>query len=196
MRRHMLRLLALPIAAVGTSAAIVATSGAAYADGGIAGGTGTVTFLKSSFTTPLRLAGIGVDFAGETSLVHNSTDKTVTFPVSGGDGEVTTLSGNVNFGGSIEFENWYNGKDVVLSSLTYDLFNSQFDGTSSVDGTQQPLFDPSGDITTTESGTAETFNTTDITLDPAGAAYLNWALRTTVFTAGESIGSFSTAYSY
>jgi hypothetical protein len=191
----MLRLLVLPLAVAGTATAVIATAGTASAAGGIVSGTGTVTFLKS-FTSQLRHAGIGLDVEGETSLVHNSGYKAVTFAATGGDADVNALAGNVNYSGSIEFENWYNGKDVVFSALTFDVFNAQFDGTSSVDGTQQPLFDPAGNITTSEVGPAQSYNTDGLQLDAAGASYLDTALHTTVFAAGESIGSFSTAYTY
>jgi hypothetical protein len=198
MRRSLLRLLVLPLAVAGTATAVIATADTASAAGGIVSGTGTIT-VPASFLAQLAKAGIVVVPQSAASTSYNSTTKTVTvvFNVSGGDADVNALAGNVNVTGGLKFYDYKTGKNVVFSALTFDVFNAQFDGTSSVDGTQQPLFDPAGNTTTSESGPAQSYSASDIQIDAAGASYLDTALHTTFFTAGQDIGgTFGTSYTY
>jgi hypothetical protein len=187
------RVLALPAAAAGAMALVAVGAGAAHA-AAITGGSVTLT-VKAAWVAQLAKAGVVVVPQGDSSLTYNAAAKTfsVTFAATGGDADLNLGAGSVDYSGSLLGFSC-KGRTVSLGSLLFDLENGQFDGASAAGG-ELALADLGGTVDGTISGTTQTFESSDLDLDPAGAAYLDSALGTKAFTAGQSIGSFSATWS-
>jgi hypothetical protein len=161
----------------------------------IASGTGTITVsaaylakLAQSFVIPVP--------NGAQSYTIDPNAKTVSavFAATGGDADLNNFAGTVAYSGGLTFVNVVNGKQAKLSSLTFDLFNDQVDVTPA-GGSPVDLWDAAGDRTAAINGTSQTFTASDLAVSADGAAYLNSALGTHVFHAGDQIGGFGTTYS-
>ncbi len=116
----------------------------------------------------------------------------VDYAATEGNADISTFSGTISYsGGLCGFD--LNGKHVELSSLLFDLGDTQFDGATATSG-EVPLVDLAGTQAGNINGTTETYSASSLTLDPAGAAFLNSALGTSAFVSGESVGSFSATW--
>jgi hypothetical protein len=187
----------MSIAGIGVLALVGVGTGAGTANAaGIVSGTGTLT-VSQSYLLTLARAHIFVTANSAQSVTYNRTAKTVTvvYSVTGGDANVNTFAGAVQYRGGITLYDWATGKKVQLGSLQFDLFNDQFDGTAS-DGTVVNVLDTDGVQAATANGPAQTFTASALTIDAGGASYLDSALGTTAFNAGDQVGSFATSYSY
>lgn len=161
----------------------------------------TVTGGTGSFTVPFSYLGqlhgqnIVAETTGVQSVTCDQTNKTVTavYSVTGGTADLTNLTGTVQYSGSITVKNGENDKQVQLGSLQFDMFNGQIDVTPA-GGSQIAILDVGGSVSGSINGTTQTFNASKLLVDPAGASYLDSALGTTAFHAGDVIGSFSTTY--
>jgi hypothetical protein len=200
MLRSLSRFLVLPLAVASTAAVVPAIAGQASAATSIVSGTGTFTVPitpPTSFTSQSARAGIAVYFAVPASEVtFDGTTATFTYTVTGGDAQVSDLSGSVAYGSSLEFSDIKTGKSVTFSSLRLDMSNAQFDGTSSVNGSPQPIFDTTGNVVTSQTQAAQTYSADSLQIDATAASYLNTVLKTRFFKAGQVVGSFSTSYTY
>ena len=116
----------------------------------------------------------------------------VTFPVSGGDADLTALTGELTYSGSLTVFNSRNGTCVTLGGLVLDLRAAEILATAP-DGTTIGLFDLQPEIDYT-AGTPNTLSTQSTTLDADAASYLDTKLNSTAFTAGQPVGSFSTTW--
>jgi hypothetical protein len=188
------RTVALPFAILGAVASVGLGSSAAHAATGIVSGTGTLT-ASMSFLGQLAQAGVVMVPQGQASLTANGAAHTVTtvYNATGGDATLTVFAGSVLYSGNVLFFDVKTGKSVTLGSLQYDMTNNQFDGATATSGAVA-LFDPAGTMQGTITGAAQSFSASGLVVDTDGAAFLNTALGTTVFTAGQQVGSFSTTY--
>lgn len=185
------RAVALPVAALSA----VALSGivAASASADVVSGSVTLT-VNASFLAGLAEHGIGFVPSGYRSLAYSNGAATVTYALNAGTAEVTTFSGSAPAPGGIFGFDLKSLKLVDLQSLIFDLGDSQFDGQGSASVGEVPLLDITGSTFGAASGTSETYSGSELTLDPAGAAYLNSALGTSAFVAGTDVGSFTASW--
>jgi hypothetical protein len=93
-----------------------------------------------------------------------------------------------------------NGHAVSLGGLQLDVGNGQIDATPAGSSTPVVLLDLAGNVvsSSTPSSTnplasADTYSASDLTVDPAGAAYLDSALHTSAFQGGQDVGGSMSA---
>ena len=186
------RFLALPVAALGAVALTGIVAGTASATTDLSGSV-TLT-VNASFITALASHGIVFVPNGYSSISYADGAVAVTYAATGGDADISTFAGTISYSGGICGFDLKNGKHVELSSLLFDLGDTQFDGQSSTSGGEVPLLDLAGTQAANINGTTETYSASELTIDQAGADYLNSALGTTAFTAGENVGSFGATW--
>jgi hypothetical protein len=191
MRAFLKRAAALPAAALGAVALVGMGAGAAHAT--VASGSVTLT-INGSFIASLAKAGVVVVPQNEASVTFTPSTDTVaiTYTATGGTASLVSFSGVVDYSGSILGFSC-RGKSVDLSSLMFDLTNGVFDGKTGA-GAETPLVDLSGTQSGDISGTTQTYNASDLTIDAAGAQLLDTALHTSAFVAGTDIGSFAATW--
>lgn len=188
------RAIALPVAAVSALGLSIVSAGAAQAVTSITGGTVTLT-VNASFIAQLAKSGVVLLPTDYASLTYNTSAQTVaiTYDATGGDANLTEFAGSVDYsGGVLGFS--LNGHAVDLNTLSFDLGNAQFDGATSTSDGDVPLVDLSGSLAGNINGVTQTFFSTDLVVDPAGAALLDSALHTTAFYGGQDVGSFTTTW--
>ncbi|HEY4454587.1 MAG TPA: hypothetical protein VGN81_09790 [Pseudonocardiaceae bacterium] len=187
------RVLALPAVALGALALVGVTAAPAGAET-IASGTGTFT-VPLSVETALARAGVVVTASGDASASYDNTTKTFTvvYTATGGNADVNNFDGTVDYAGGVKVLNIHNGRTATLSGLEFDVLDDQI--VLSANGTANPYLDLAGTQGATINGASQTISASDLTLDAAGADYLNTALGTCAFTAGTDFGSFTTTYS-
>jgi hypothetical protein len=200
MSRSAVRRVSASIAALG---AVVATVFAAAGPAAAAAAdpvTGGTTTLSVSLDVELSLAKAGIVETPlpSASIGYDSTNRAVTesFPVTGGNARVTTFTGELDHSGSLLVVNLCTGRSVTLGSVVFDLFNDQITAVPRGSSSAVVLFDTAGDVTATVDGTTHTFTASDVQVDPAGASYLDSALGTSYFVAGQHAGSFSSVWTY
>jgi hypothetical protein len=179
----------------------LAVAGAGAAHAAVATGSVTVT-VTDSYIAQLASKGVAIVPQNYSSISYDNVAKTVsvTFAATGGDASLVNDNGTVQLSGGIVLR--HNCKKVALGSLAFDLGNSQFDGQPSAAVGEVPLVDLAGDeegnISTVTSGTTttttDTYTASSLVLDSAGAAYLDSALNTKAFTAGQAVGSLSATW--
>ncbi|WP_034090036.1 hypothetical protein [Streptacidiphilus albus] len=182
--------IALSVAAL--SAAMLTGLGAGTADAAtVASGSATLT-VNASFLASLAEHGVVFLPSGYSSVSYANGQVAVDYAATEGNADISTFSGTISYsGGLCGFD--LNGKHVELSSLLFDLGDTQFDGATATSG-EVPLVDLAGTQAGNINGTTETYSASSLTLDPAGAAFLNSALGTSAFVSGESVGSFSATW--
>lgn len=188
------RAVALPVAALSAVALTGIVAGTAHA---AAVTSGSVTLsINTTFLQSLAKHGVSVSPHQATSVTKANGQVSVTFAATGGDANISTFSGTIATSGSLCIRDVKTGRGVNLSSLLFDLTDAQWDGQPSVAVGEQPLVDLAGTQSGNINGTTQTYVATDLTLDAAGAAYLDSALHTSAFVAGTDIGSFSATWVY
>jgi hypothetical protein len=191
MRHSWARLLAVPTVAVGIAAGATIAAPAAFAATDT-GGTVAVT-VPFSYTAQLAKAGVKIQVPqSELSVDKSNQTATVTFTVSGGNGDTSTLSGQVNLSGTVAVKN-DQGCVVTLGSLDLNLLNGDIEGIPAGSSTPVALLDAAGTVKYS-SGATQTYNASGLTVDPAGAAYLNSALHSSAFVAGQNVGSLAASW--
>jgi hypothetical protein len=185
------RAVALPAAALGALALVGLGSGAAHA--AVASGSVTLT-VSGSFVAQLAKAGVVLVPENAASVTYTSGTNTVaiTYTATGGDATLVDFAGTISYSGSILGFSC-RGKTVNLTGLLFDLTDAQFDGQTATSG-ETPLVDLAGSQSGNINGATQTYSSTDLQIDAAGAALLDSALGTKAFTAGQSVGSFSTTW--
>jgi hypothetical protein len=202
LRRSLARALAVPVAAVGIAAGAAAAAPAADAQTVNIDTSGTVTVtVPLSYIAQLADAGV-VEFPvplSELSVSTSNETATVTFNVTGGDADVSVFYGSLDLSGSVDVAD-ANGNLLTLTGLQLNVNTGQILGTPSGSSTQVPLLDLAGNVvsTSTPSSTAgtssDTYTSSELTIDPAGASYLDSALGTSAFQAGQNVGSLAASW--
>jgi hypothetical protein len=203
--RSLARFLALPVVAAGivAGAAIVAPAAAEAQTVNLdTSGTVTVT-VPLSYVEQLAKAGI-VEFPvplSELSVSTANETATVTFSVTGGDADISVFAGQVDLSGFVDVAD-AKGKLVSLSGLQLDVSNGQIDATPAGSSTPVVLLDLGGSVsftstqsTTNASAFTDTYDSSELTVDPAGASYLDSALHTSAFQSGQAVGSMAATWS-
>lgn len=195
MRRSIARALAVPVAAAGILAGVAVAAPSAFAQTDT-GGTVTVT-VPLSYIVQLAKAGV-VEFPvplSELSADTSDQTVTVTFTVTGGDADVRTFFGSADLSGKLVIAD-AKGRVVTLGGLDLNLENGDIEGTPAGSSASVPLLDAGGDITFSPGTTSQSYDASELTVDPAGAAYLNSALRTSAFAAGQNVGSMAATWGF
>lgn len=196
--RSLARLLAVPVVAAGIAVGVVGAP-AAHAQTLNIDTSGTVALtVPFSFVEQLAEAGI-VEFPvplSELSVDTTNQTVTVTFNVTGGDGDLSVFQGAVDLSGSIVIGS-ITGHVVDLGNLQFDVHNGQIDGTPVGTSTPVVLLDLTNNVFAVETNTpaagtsTDLFNSANVVVDSAGASYLNSALHTSAFQAGQAVGSLT-----
>jgi hypothetical protein len=198
-RRSLVRFLAIPVAAAGLTSTAVLAASPAFADVTDTGGSAAIT-EPFSYIAHLAKAGVVEVPLPPAKISVDKTAQTVTttFPGAGGNADATTFSGALNLGGTVKILS-IRGKIVTLTNLQLSLDSSAIVATPKGSTTPVTLLDLSGGVTVTVTPNPDGTNTeavaaTDLTVDPAGAAYLDTALHATAFQAGDDVGSLSATW--
>ena len=178
MRISAKRALTLPVALVSAVALTGLLTGTADA-ATVSGGSVTLS-VNASFLETLAAHGVGFLPKGFSSISDAGGQEAVTFAATGGDADLNTFSGTVSYSGAVYgFD--LDGRYTAFGSLLFDLGDTQFDGETPTSGGELPLVDLAGTQAGNIDGTTETYSASDLTLDAAGAAYLDSALGTQAF---------------
>src|SRR5882757_3747375 len=179
----------------GATALVIASAGSASADTVATGGS-TVISVPATTVAAAARAGIVAAPTKPATVKFNKTTKAfdTSFPVTGGDADVPTFTGTLEHGGKIVIANCKKRKFATISQLNLDLVTNVISGI--VTGSKDPvaLFDLAGDGSFSVDGPTQTYSATELDVDPAGAAALDAALKTTFFNGGQNIGSFTTTF--
>ena len=195
MRRTLYRFLAVPVVAAGVLAGVAVAAPSAFASTDT-GGTVTVT-VPLSYLKQLASAGV-VAFPvplSEASVDKTNQTATVTFTVTGGNGDVRTFFGSVDLSGQLEIAD-ANGQDVTFGNLVLNLRSGDIEGTPTGSTTPVSLLKLAGNVTFTPGATSQSINATELTVESAGASYLDSALGTSAFTAGQNVGSMAATWDF
>lgn len=178
-------------AAIGALALVGVSAGIANAST-ITSGTGTFT-VADTYLSQLHSQDISGQATGAQSVTCDQTNTTVVYSATGGDANLNNSAGSVLYSGGITVKNRQNGKQVQFGNLRFDMFNGQIDATPT-SGSEVALLDVGGTVSGQVNGSTQTFSASKLVVDAAGATYLDTALGTTAFHAGDLIGSFTTTY--
>jgi len=154
---------------------------------------GTAVISESNtFLQQAALSGIvAVPLPSATAAYSSSTGLSATFPVTGGTASLTVLYGSIQLGGSLLLVDAGTGRAVTFGQLAFDVDTFQITGVPQGSTTPVALLDPAGDLSVVPSGAVQTFQASDLDVDPAGAQYLDAQLRTGFFSGGQSVGSLT-----
>jgi hypothetical protein len=200
-RRSLARALAAPVAAAGivAGAAFAAPAAQAQTVNIDTGGTVAIT-VPLSYVAQLAKAGIVAipTPLSEVSVSKSSKTATITTNVTGGDADVSVLYGSLDMSGKLHFANVHPVRVVSLGSMQLDINDSEVLATPAGSSTPVVLLDVTGDITTSvtpgTTSTTDTYDSDQLVIDPAGAAYLDTKLHTSAFKAGQTVGTLSATW--
>jgi hypothetical protein len=201
--RNCSRLSAIPvIAAAGLAVAACGGSSSSSSSGTAAtGGAGssapaTTTYVSAKATVIGKSTAVAVDPALSAALKHTgititavapaTANRTLRFPVSGGQITVKTLAGTVDHTGGLTFRQ--SGKSVRLTNLIINTQTKQL--TAAVSGHSMPVFDLNHVRPEHVGSRHSTVVASDIklTVTPQAASALNGDLGVTTFETGMNFG--------
>ena len=185
------------VRSLAAAAAIAATAVAlpsASATGTPASGSVAVTASNTFLTAALESGIAAVPLPTATGSYDSASGATATFPVTGGNAVLARFYGTVTLGGGIAFADALTGKivcfhQVALSGRTQEISAVPDGGTTPVN-----LFAFGDNTVGSANGATPQTLTGDADIPADGAAYLNQALHTTFFTAGQAVGSLTASY--
>ncbi len=175
------RLASLAALGVGltTAAAVsLSTAGTALADATDGTGTATVN-ISTKFLSHLAKWGIYVLPESPVSSSDKAGVDAFTFTITGGDGSDTNFSGAVNLSGGLTLIDGITGQAVHFRNLQIDYLNGDLSGVPEGGTAAVPIADFSGNLSVDNAPGTETFSSSQLTLDPAGASFLNTTLKST-----------------
>ena len=182
------------VTALAASTAIGASASASVATATPASGT-VVVAESNAFLQNLAQAGIVViPLPTATASYNSTTGASVTFPVTGGTGDISNFFGDIQLGGGLLVIDAKTHKSVCLHQVAFSIDNYAL--TAVPDGSTTPvsLLDVGDNATSSLSGVLPETLTSDADVDPAGAQFLNTALNTTAVTANAVAGSFNITF--
>jgi len=189
------------------TAVAAATIGLAGLAGPVAASTGTGTVLKGGATTVTTGPGVAATLLRNgilpiatrpgrqsISITGGGLSTSVTFPVTGGAVDLTTLAGTIKHRGGIAFVNLRNGRKLAVDNFVIDTAAGVLTGRVTATGARVPLFtlDLSA-ATVSAAGRQVKVGNIDVRLTAVAAAALNQSLGTRVFAAGLDLGTARTA---
>ncbi|GIH19836.1 hypothetical protein Raf01_80080 [Rugosimonospora africana] len=151
-----------------------------------------------SVEAALAKAGLAEVPGSPASVGYDNTNRAVTesFPVTAGTAKVSTLTGHLDLAGKLLIVNFTNGKCVTFTSVVFDLFRDQITAVPNGSASPVVLFDTIGTRHAGTAGTTNTFTASAVQVHAAGASYLDAALGTSYFVAGQNAGSFSSSWQF
>lgn len=193
MGRNGIRLLAIPVAAAAAITAGVVAASPAMADVTDTGGTATVT-VPFAYIAQLAKGGAVEIPQSPATTSADTTNQVVNvgLPVTGGNADASVIFGTLELGGSVKIATRHGC--VTLTNIVYSIDDQAIEATPSGSSTPVPLLDLGGSIVASISGTTQSVTASELDVDSAGAAYLDSALRTSAFVAGDNAGSFSATW--
>jgi hypothetical protein len=200
MRRSIVRLLAIPVVSAGVLGGIAVTAPAAFAQTDT-GGTVAIT-VPFSYLKQLARAGVTEFPCPALDGSVNAADQTVTvtFTVTGGDGDVGVFLGSVDLSGSLVIADVHRhhgrARRVTFDDLQLNLQEGSIVGTPKGSDTAIPLLDVAGTVSSTPGTTSQSYDSTELNVDPAAVSYLNSALRTSAFNDTADVGGMAATWSY
>jgi hypothetical protein len=193
MTRSAIRILAVSAVAAGAATALIA--GAAPASADVTGGTSTISIPVATEVAQAQ-AGIVEIPLSPAQTSYNSSTQSVdeTFTATGGDARISVFAGQLQHSGSLLIVDAKTRKSVQLTNIVFDLINDQIEAVPA--GSTDPIvfFDARGSHVSQRNGNTDTFSATDLQVNADGAAYLNSALGTSYFVAGQHAGSYAAGW--
>ncbi|MFJ5924989.1 hypothetical protein ACIQF6_20530 [Kitasatospora sp. NPDC092948] len=183
------------IAAAAAGLALVATAATATtASAAPAAGSAVIRESNAFFQQAAQAGIVAVPLPTATAGYDAASGLSASFPVTGGSGSVAEFWGSVQFGGGLLFVDARTGSAVAFHQLSFASDTYQVVGVPDGSTTPVALFAPAGETVVTRTGTTQNLSASSLTVDPAGAQYLDSKLRTSFFTAGQSVGTLAVTY--
>jgi hypothetical protein len=129
----------------------------------------------------------GVSYSGGTGF-------SATFPVTDGTGDISNFFGTIQLGGGLLIVDAVTKKAVTFHQLAFSIDNYALTGVPDDTTTTVSLLDVSGDATSSVGGVLPETLVSGLSVDPAGASYLDTALHTTKITANQPFGSLNITF--
>ena len=198
-RRRLVRALAVAVAGALAPVGIVigTTSGtpASATDSCVTSGTGTI-LMNKSYIHHMLSHKISI-----TPLGWSSTDTTNTYTITnysavGGDADLRTATGAVQYSGGVLVMNTITGKKLVLLDIKFDVVNNKVVYTvTTTGGDPIPAFDLGGEEQRTVDGNTQKYSASKLLVSATAASAMNSYFDTNVFQAGDVMGpGFRTTY--
>lgn len=193
------RLAAVGAGLIAAAAVALSASGTALADTADTGGSATITIPRADLVG-LAKAGIIVLPGGPASSSYTqgpsnfSSFAAFSFPVTGGNGEVSNFSGTVDLGGSLTLINAAHSQTVTISGLELNFFTGALEGIINGAPHHTTIAWIGGSLSSSTGPGTETFSSTQLAVAATGASQLNAALGTKALIKGIILGSFATTY--
>lgn len=193
------RLGALGAGLITAAAVALSASAPALADTADTGGSATITIPRADLVG-LAKVGILVLPGGPAASSYTqgpsnfSSFDAFTFPVTGGNGEVSNFSGTVDLGGSLTLINSAHSQTVTISGLELNFFTGALEGIIGAGPHHTTIAWIGGNLSSSTGSGTETFSSTQLTVAAKGASQLNAALGTKALIKGIILGSFTTTY--
>ncbi len=194
MRKKVARAAGLIGLAAGLLALAGGASGRAFASTTDTGGTVTIA-IRHYTLAGLARAGIVVLPGDSGTASYASGHEVLSYPVTGGDASFIGTAGTLDLAGSVQFTDGATGRSVTLTDLTFSYGTGYISGAA---GTARVVL---GQIGGAENGQAsagppatQTFSASAVFTTLGGASYLDTALHTSYFKAGQDLGGFAAAY--
>ncbi len=146
------------------------------------------TFLQKSAAAGI----IAVALPSATVAYNSASGFSATFPVTAGSVSLSGYYGNVQLGGSLLLVNVKTGSTVVFNNLAFSADNWAITGVPLGGTTPVNLLDPASSTIT--NGATQSLQSPDLQVDADGAQYLDTALKTTYFVAGQHTGTLSLTF--
>ncbi|MER8099648.1 hypothetical protein [Kitasatospora sp. NPDC094016] len=175
--------------------AVTAFGGVAAADTAPVPTGSAVVTENNTFLQAAARNGVFIVPLPNASVSYNTTAGLATsLPVTGGSVNLRGYYGNATLGGSLLFVDVFTGKSVLFKQLAFSADDWRLTGVP--DGATDPvlLFKPAGLQRTEQSGTTQSLTASALTVDAAGAQFLDSKLNTSFFTNGQAIGSFALTF--
>lgn len=156
---------------------------------------GSVVVTESTASLQdLATAGIVAVPLSAASVTCDAAGSSATFAVTDGTGDLANFYGTIALGGGVRVADARTRKSVSFHQLAFSI--DQYALVGVPDGSTIPvaLLDVAGGATTSPSGVLPETLTAGFAFDAAGAAYLNSALKTGKFAAGQAFGSVSISF--
>ncbi|PJN28018.1 hypothetical protein [Kitasatospora sp. CB02891] len=180
-------------AAAGLALAVTAAS-ATSASAAPAAGNAVIHESNAFFQQAAQAGIVAVPLPTATAGYDPASGLSASFPVTNGSGSLAEFWGSIQFGGGLLFVDARTGSAVAFRQLAFSSDTYQVVGVP--DGSTAPvaLFTPAGETVVTRTGATQNLSAASLALDPAGAQFLDSKLRTSFFTAGQSVGTFTVTY--
>jgi hypothetical protein len=190
------KILAVPaVVLAATAGTLIAVAGPASA--AVTGGTTTLSVPLSFVASAAKscVTAIPQDPAeGKYNSATNNVD--LTFPVTGGNANLNSLTGFVNHSGSLLFIDACTGKTVTVTNIVFDIANAAIDGNQQGSSTQHVLFDLLPNVNFTDASGVVSLTADGYAVDGDGASFLDSALGTSFFTANQTVGVFASTWTH